>query len=114
MPYYHGNGVERDVEKAKHFYQLAVIGGDLAARYNLGCFEEEDAGNMVRALNHFMIAAGCGHDQSLKEIREFYVNGHATKDDYAQALRAFQKYIDGIKSPQRDAAAYDNDEYRYR
>ena len=61
-----------------------------------------------------MIATGCGHDKSLKKIRKFYVNGHATKDDYAKALRTNQKYIDGIKSAQRDeAAAFNSDKYRY-
>ena len=58
-----------------------------------------------------MIAAGFGDNDSLKKIREFYVNVDATKDDYA--LR-YQKYVDGIKSAQRDeAAAFDSDEYRY-
>ena len=112
--YYHGNGVEMDMKQAKHFYELAAIWGYSGARYNLGCFEE-GTGNMSRALKHYMIAVGCGHDQSLKKIREFYMNGHATKDDYAKALRAYQKYIDGIKSAQRDeAAAFDSDYYRYR
>ena len=47
-------------------------------------------------------------------IRQFYVNGHATKDDFAKALQAYQKYVDEIKSVQRDeAAAFDSDEYRY-
>ena len=42
------------------------------------------------------------------------MNGHATKDDYARGLRAHQKYVDGIKSAQRDdAALFDNDMYRY-
>ena len=111
--YYLGRGVERDTKKAKHYWELGAIGGNLLARYNLGCLEEE-AGNMVRALKHHMIAAGCGYNDSLKKIREFYVNGHATKDDYAKALRANQKYIDWIKSDQRDeAAASDSDIYRY-
>ena len=71
---------------------------------------------MSRALKHHMIAAGSGDNDSLKKIREFYMNGHATKDDYAKALRAHQSYMDGIKSAQRDeaASAHDNDEYRYR
>ena len=112
--YDHGEGVERDDEKAKHYYELAGIGGDVRARYNLG-IDEKNEGNMSIALKHFMIAVGCGHDESLKVVREFYVNGHATKDDYAKALRAYQKYLDGIKSAQRDeaASAYDNDDYRY-
>ena len=112
--YDHDKGVERDDEKAKHYYELAAIGGDVRARYNLG-IDEKNEGNMSIALKHFMIAVGCGHDESLKVVREFYVNGHATKDDYAKALRAYQKYLDGIKSAQRDeaASAYDNDDYRY-
>ena len=62
-----------------------------------------------------MIAAECGDNESLKEIREFYMNGHATKDDYAKALRAHQKCIDGIKSAKRDeAAAFNSEKYRYR
>ena len=78
-----------------------------------GWFEEE-TGNMSRALKHYMIAARGGDDDSLKEIREFYMNGHATKDDYAKALRAHQKYVDGIKSDQRDkAAAFNREKYRY-
>ena len=111
--YYLGRGVERDDEKAQHYWELAAIGGNLLARYNLGVLEERE-GNMSNALKHYMIAVGCGYDKSLKKIRKFYMNGHATKDDYAKALRAHQKYIDGIKSAERDeAAAFDSDEYRY-
>ena len=101
------------MKKAKHYYQLAAIGGNVLSRYNLGCLEEE-AGNMSTAFKHHIIAAGCGDNDSLKKIRELYVNGHATKDDYANALRAHQKYIDGIKSAQRDeAAALNSNDYRY-
>ena len=71
-------------------------------------------GDMSRALKHHIIAAECGYNDSLKKIRQFYTNGDATKDDYAKALRAYQKYVDGIKSPQRDeAAAFDSVMYRY-
>ena len=37
----------------------------------------------------------------------------ATKDDYTQALRAYQAYVVEIKSPQRDEAAAFNDAYKY-
>ena len=111
--YDHGEGVERDIEKARHYYELAAIGGNVSARYNLGIVEE-DAGNMSIALKHYMIAAGYGDNDSLKEIQELFKNGHATRDDYAKALQAYQKYIDRIKSPQRDEAAlFDSDFYRY-
>ena len=89
------------------------MGGHVNSMFNLGMLEKNE-GNRNRALKHYMITVGCGHDKSLKVIREFYMNGRATKDDYAKALRAHQKYIDGIKSPQRDeAAAFDSDEYSY-
>ena len=111
--YDRGRGVERDMRKAKHYYELAAIGGEPVARHYLG-IREERAGNMSRSLKHYMIAARCGHVLSLKKIREFYMSGYATKDDYAKALRTHQKFVDGIKSAQRDdAALFDNDMYRY-
>ena len=102
--YFNGEGVEKDEKKAKSYFMLAAIGGDEVARYNLGAVEE-DAVNMNRALKHYMIAAESGHNNSLKKIQELYTNGHATKDDYATALRAYQAYLVEIKSAQRDAAA---------
>ena len=110
--YLNGNGVEIDEKKADHYFKLAAIGGNEVARYNLGSVEE-DAGNINRALKHYMIAAEGGDDISLKVIQELYTNRHATKDDYATALRAYQAYLAEIKSPQRDAAAAARANYRY-
>ena len=99
-----GNGVEIDEKKANHYYKLAAIGRDEVARFNLG-LDEENAGNMNRALKHYMIAAEGGDDISLKQIQKLYTNGYARKEDYAKALRAYQAYLVEIKSSQRDAAA---------
>ena len=91
--------------------QLGAV--QIQGMYNLGIIEKNE-GNVSIALKHHMIAVGLGDNDSLKKIREFYVNGHATKDDYAKALRSYQKYVDSIKSDQRDeAAVYDSDDYRY-
>ena len=60
---------------------------------------------MGRALKHFMIAAEGGFYRSPKNIKSMYMDGHATKDDYAKALRAYQAYLIEIKSDQRDEAA---------
>ena len=110
--YSNGEGVEIDKKKAKHYYELAAIGGNMNARHNLGLYEE-DEGNMMRALKHYMIAAGCGHTNSLKQIQELYTNGHATKDDFAKALRAYQAYLAEIQSNQRDKAAAARGDCRY-
>ena len=102
--YSNGKGVEIDKKKANHYYKLAAIGGAVTSRYNLGVVEE-NAGNMNRALKHYMIAAEGGHENSLKQIQKLYTNGHARKNDYAKALRAYQAYLAEIKGTQRDAAA---------
>ena len=110
--YSNGRGVEIDEKKANHYYKLAAIRGSVYARYNLGD-NEQRAGNMNRALKHYMIVAEGGEPSSLKKIQKLYTNGHATKDDYAKALRAYQAYLAEIKSTQRDAAAAARANYRY-
>ena len=110
--YLYGEGVERDEEKARHYFELAAIGGGVRARFYLAD-QEAKAGNIGIALKHHMIAAGCGHDLSLKEIQKMYKDRKATKDDYTKALRAYQAYLTKIKSKQRDAVAALGDRCRY-
>ena len=60
-----------------------------------------------------MIAVGSGDNDSLKMIQQLYTTGHATKDDYAKALQAYQAYLDEIKSDDRDKAAAYSEKYKY-
>jgi hypothetical protein len=110
--YHHGIGVERDEKKARHYYELAAMRGDVVARHNLGVLEGH-AGNMERALKHYMIATGFGYTRSLENIKQMFMNGQATKDDYAKALRSCQANLVEIKSPQRNEAAAAHDNYKY-
>ena len=110
--YYTGNGVERDETKANHYWELAAIGGDGDARHNLGNAGTR-TGNVHRACKHFIIAAGGGMKESLSTIQEMFKKGVATKDDYTQALRAYQSYLGEIKSAQRDEAAAAVENYNY-
>jgi len=107
--YRNGRGVEHDMEKAIYYYELGTMRGDIHARYNLGLLEGR-AGNMDRALRHWVIAVKDGSLESLENIKRMYKHGHATKDDYANALRSYQSYLNEVKSDQRDKAA---DRYRY-
>ena len=104
--------MERDVKKAIHYFELAAMGGYADARYNLGALEK-NAGNMDRALRHFMIATGMGYSDSLEMIKQTYKDGDAMKEDYAKALRAYQSNLIEIKSPQRDEAAVANECFKY-
>ena len=112
IAYLNGNGVERDVKKAGYYYELAAMGGQVLARHNLGALDF-NAGNTDRALKHWMIAAGYGDNQSLEHIKQMFMNGDATKDDYAKALHAYQEYLVEIKSPQRDEAAAFSNNFKY-
>ena len=41
------------------------------------------------------------------------MNGHVTKDDYANVLRAYQEYLEEVKSEHRDKAAAFSDNFKY-
>ena len=58
-------------------------------------------------------AAGAGNTDSLETIKQLFMNGDATKDDYTKALRAYQANLVQIKSAQRDEAATYSDKYKY-
>jgi TPR repeat protein len=109
VAYYNGEGVGMDTNKAKYYYELAAVGGNVQAQHNLGCVEEGE-GNMDRAVKHWMIAAEAGHDNSLAAIRACFLRGHATKDDFERALRAHKEAKDEMRSEQREAAAAYYDE----
>ena len=110
--YFNGEGVARDEKKAKHYYELAAMGGDEPARHNLGVFERNE-GNLEKVLKHLMIAAGSGNHDSLKTIQRMCSKGYVTKDDYSKSLQAYQSYLAEIKSDDRDKAAACNDRYKY-
>ena len=101
--YNFGRGVDIDKKKAKHFYELAAMGGDVDARYNLGMIEGK-AGNSLRAKKHLILSANAGHKGSLDWMKNGYKYGIVTKDDYANALRAYQQLHDEMKSKDRDRA----------
>ena len=103
IAYQEGTGVEVDKKKAKHYYELAAMGGNLEARHNLGCFEGQ-AGNYQQAFKHFIISASAGYKDSLGVIKHGYTSGHVTKEEYANTLREYQKNQDETKSEARDIA----------
>ena len=107
--YYNGRGADVDKKKAKHILELAAMGGDVDARYNLGMIEGQ-AGNEQRAMKHLLIAAKSGHKLSLDKVKDGFAAGLVAKDKYEQALRAYHERQLEAKSEARDKAV----EYRER
>ena len=101
--YYNGEGVEVDKKKATHYWELAAMNGDVEARHNLGYMEKE-AGNHHRAMKHFILAAKAGLKDSLDAIKQGFMIGIVTKDEYANTLRAYQEIQDEMKSDTRERA----------
>jgi len=102
--YHFGYGVEVDTKKAQHYWTLAALTGYVHARHSLGNIEFK-AGNMDRAMKHWLIAARAGQDYSLDCVKAGYKNGLITKDEYADILRAYQARRNEMKSDEREAAA---------
>ena len=65
---------------------------------------EVETGNYERAKKHFILAANSGYKISLDNVKEGFMSGFVTKDEYANTLRAYQKIQDEMKSDVRDKA----------
>ena len=102
--YHEGEGVERDVKKARHYYELAAMGGSISARHSIGCIEGNE-GNTDRAFRHFILAAKAGHEKASKGIKVGFENGYIAKDEYANTLLAYNKIQDEMMSDAREEAA---------
>ena len=99
--YVKGYGVQVDKNKATHFLELAAKNGSVHARHNLGYMDQE-AGDNTRAFKHFLLAARAGYKDSLDQVKVGFVHGIVTKDEYENALRAYQSRQDLMKSDDRD------------
>ena len=101
--YNNGRGVEVDKKKAKYYCELSAMNWDVSARHNLG-IEEAKAGNIARAMRHFILSAKAGFKDSLDIVKKGVMKGVITKDEYANILRAYQSRQDEMKSEGRDKA----------
>jgi len=103
--YMDGEGVEVNMKKAKHYWELAAMKGHVEARSNLGCIEGM-AGNHHRAMRHFILAARAGVERSLEGVKEMgFDRGLVAKDEYAHTLRAYHERQKEMKSDERVKAA---------
>jgi len=98
-----GYGVQEDKAKAVEFWTKAAMRGCVDSRRSLGCWEGQK-GNHNRAVRHLLIAAKVGSVEALESIKGMFLDGLATKEHYAEALKGYQDAVEETKSPQRDDA----------
>ena len=51
-----------------------------------------------------MISAKLGSKLSVEHIKDYFMKGRATKEQYAEALKGYQDAVEEMKSHDRDAA----------
>ncbi|EJK48396.1 hypothetical protein THAOC_32809 [Thalassiosira oceanica] len=102
--YYTGDdGVAEDKPRGIHHWQQAAMKGHARSRHDLGDVEYEN-GNHKLAVQHWIISAKMGHEVSLSGIKEMFKQGHATKEQYAEALLGYRDAAEEMTSPQRKEA----------
>ncbi|EJK73401.1 hypothetical protein THAOC_04977, partial [Thalassiosira oceanica] len=98
-----GEGVEEDKPRGIRHWQEAAMKGHVPSRHNLGVVEFNE-GNYELAVQHWMMSAKMGDEGSLNYIKKMFMDGHATKGQYAEALRGFGNAAEEMKSHQRKEA----------
>ena len=98
-----GKGVEKDEGRAAFHWERAAMMGCGLGRTSLGIIEN-DKGNEHLATKHFLISAKMGHENSLHMVKKMFMGGHATKAQYAEALKGYGDAAEEMKSPQREEA----------
>ncbi|EJK43626.1 hypothetical protein THAOC_37911, partial [Thalassiosira oceanica] len=101
--FYTGKGVEEDKPRDIHHWQQAALQGHADSRHNLGAVERKN-GNYELALQHLMISAKMGYEDSLNCIKDMFKDGHTTKAQYAEALLGYRDAVEEMKSHQREEA----------
>ncbi|EJK53367.1 hypothetical protein THAOC_27214, partial [Thalassiosira oceanica] len=116
--YYNGyyGLLQIDIPRAIELWTEAARLGDLNTHFKLGVIyykgegleqdvvHEYKIGNHELGVQHWMISAKMGYELSLNKIKDMYMEGHATKAQYAESLRGYQTALDETRSPQREEA----------
>ncbi|EJK46526.1 hypothetical protein THAOC_34802 [Thalassiosira oceanica] len=103
VTYYCGDGVDVDKLRGIRHWKEAVMKGHVSSRHMLG-INECNEGNYELAVQHWMMSAKMGDEKSLNAIKKRFVEGGATKAQYAEALRGYGTAVEEMKSHQREEA----------
>ncbi|EJK56740.1 hypothetical protein THAOC_23314, partial [Thalassiosira oceanica] len=114
--HYHGElGLAKDVPRAIELWTEAAELGSVEAQFRgsneRACGKQAQSwvfefneGNYDLAVQHWMISAKMGYENSLNAIKKMFMEGRATKAQYAEALRGYGDAVEEMKSHQREEA----------
>ncbi|MCF7935647.1 MAG: hypothetical protein K9L28_04835 [Synergistales bacterium] len=95
--YYNGNGLQKDYQKALHWYQQAAGKGFGRAMFRLGYMYESGRGvaeNLGKAAFWYRKAAGKGVPWAMKNLGALYETGRGVPRDYNKALMWYKRARD--------------------
>lgn len=95
--YEHGEGVEKDLNKAFYWYQKAAVSGNRNAQHNLAFFYYQGLGTSVdykKAFEWYTKAASQGHPGAQNNLGVLYEYGYGVGKDINQAVRWYKMAAD--------------------
>jgi len=81
-------GIQQDQKKAREWYKIATLKGEVRAAQNLGCCHRDGEGgpiDLVEAAKYFRIAAEGGYVPGITNLGIAYLYGHGVKTDFQEA-----------------------------
>ena len=85
----HGSGVQKDIDRAEKYYQMAAENGDYMSQHALGCIEHQ-RGNQEKAFVWFEKAARKNHLASVFNVARALYNGDGVEQDIVMAYFYFR------------------------
>lgn len=103
MSYYHGQGVEKSMEKSNEILLEGAEKGDIMCRFRLavGVGSTE---SFTSAMYHFGIAARAGHEEALGAMEQGRHDGFCTREEYDEVEQACRRAQSDMKSSAREKA----------
>ena len=91
--YERGIGCEKDLTKARQYYELAALHGDIKAKYNIGLFYYNNK-QYPQAFNLVKESADLNYGKAVLLLAYFYEHGFGTTQNYEEAKDCFVKAIE--------------------
>ena len=91
--YEKGIGCEKDLVKARQFYELAAMHGDVKAKYNIGLFYFRNK-QYPQAFNLVKESADLNNPKAIMLLAYFYEHAYGTAQDFQKAKECYLRALE--------------------